>query len=126
MGVNFCSYLPFTPHRGQHILTGSQQLHLQHSVSQSLDLRRVYKIPTNTLYKMQRAPVYTGKIAFAGQIFEGKHEAPISANSQPSRRKGPSCAPSFCQWTEMKKAHGRLNATCPVIQVNRNGTPYGS
>ena len=38
------------------------------------DLRRLFKMPKNTLIKILRAPVYTGKISFAGQVFQGRHE----------------------------------------------------
>ena len=38
------------------------------------DLRRLFKIPKNTIIKILHAPVYTGKISFSGQVFQGKHE----------------------------------------------------
>jgi len=98
------------------------------------DLRRVYKIPTNTLYKMLRAPVYTGKIAFGGQIFEGKHEALIDPDlweavqaRMPQSRSAP--RPNACNYDYLltglvRCACGRSMTPLTISKANGQAYPY--
>lgn len=41
-------------------------------------IRRVYPMPKNTVTKMLHNPTYAGKIVYAGQVFDGKHEAIVT------------------------------------------------
>jgi site-specific DNA recombinase len=96
------------------------------------DLRRAFHIPTNTLFKLLRAPVYTGKIAFGGQIFDGKHEPIIdpalwSAVQAriPHSRTAP--RPNACHYEYMLT--GLVHCACgrtmtPFTLTKANGTSY--
>ncbi len=98
------------------------------------DLRRVYKIPTNTIFKMPRAPVYTGKIAFAGQVFDGKHEAIIDADLWdavqdriPHARTAPrpnACAYDYLLTGLVRCACGRAMTPTTISKANGQAYPY--
>jgi DNA invertase Pin-like site-specific DNA recombinase len=96
------------------------------------DLRRAFKIPTNTLFKLLRAPVYTGKIAFAGQVFDGRHEAIIDPalwqavqDRLPHSRTAP--RPNACHYEYMLT--GLVRCACgrsmvPITITKDSGVSY--
>ena len=112
-----------------------QELFRRYAAGDSVtDLRRVYKIPTNTIFKVLRAPVYTGKIAFAGQVFEGRHEAIIDAalwdavqDRIPHARTAPrpnACAYDYLLTGLVRCACGRAMTPTTISKANGQAYPY--